>query len=372
MTPPSLVVGGSYGAGAASMRVRVLQWLRFLDLGAEVHDYLGTSNVRPATLLRRPLDVLGAEVELARFSSRARPERLLISRSMGPFTRGRAEAALLTRAGRGVYDFDDALFDDRRGGVHGFFGEATAWERSVRAADVVLAGNDHLASAAARLNPNVEVLPTCVEPSDYPLKQQYAVGSVPRLVWLGSPVNERYVVAVAPALLEVHRRTGARLTMISAGDRRLGALDAMTDRVQWAGARTDALLAESDVGIMPLPDTPYERGKCAYKLLQYAAAGLPAVATPIGVNAVVVDQVRGLAARDHDEWVQALVTLLEESGDARRVRGRAARAAVEQHYSYRAWQHLFCAALALPATSPVPPAATPPPGQLPAQPAAPA
>ena len=369
MTSPSLVVGGSYGAGAASMRVRVLQWLRFLDLQAEVHDYLGTPNVRPSTLLRRPLRLLEAEARLLRLGARARPERLLISRSMGPFTRGRPEAALLRRAGRGVYDFDDALFDDHRGGVHGFFGEAAAWARSVRAADVVIAGNDHLASAAARLNRHVEVIPTCVDPSEYPLKQRYAVGSVPRLVWLGSPVNERYVVAVAPALLEVHRRTGARLTMISAGSRPLGALDAITDRVQWDGARSDALLAEADVGLMPLPDTPYERGKCAYKLLQYAAAGLPSVATPIGVNAVVVDQVHGLPASDTDDWVQATVALLEEPEDVRRARGRAARAAVEEHYSYRVWQHAFRSALALPDPAPVEPP-VPLPVQRPPQPTA--
>jgi glycosyltransferase involved in cell wall biosynthesis len=267
---------------------------------------------------------------------------------MGPFTRGRPEAALLRRAGRGVYDFDDALFADVRGGVHRFFGESSAWANAVRAADVVIAGNSHLAEAAAALNRSVEIIPTCVDPDDYPRKQNYAVGSVPRLLWLGSPVNESYVEDVAPALLEVHRRTGARLTLISAGARPLGELDVMVDRVRWNGARSDALLAEADVGIMPLPDTPYERGKCGYKLLQYAAAGLPSVGTPIGMNTRILEQIDGLPAVDRDSWVQAMVSLLEEPEDARRLRGQTGRTAVEEHYSYRAWAPAFLKALALP------------------------
>lgn len=92
--------------------------------------------------------MLRAERELRRLSKGAAPDRLLTSRSLGPFTAGRVEAALFRRAGCGVYDFDDALYADDRGGVHRFFGEAAGWARSVAAADMVLAGNETLAEAA--------------------------------------------------------------------------------------------------------------------------------------------------------------------------------------------------------------------------------
>ena len=68
----------------------------------------------------------------------------------------------------------------------------------------------------------------------------------------------------------------------------------MTDRVEWDGARTDALLAGADCGVMPIPDTPFTRGKCGYKLLQYGAAGFPAVGSPVGVNAGLIDELDGL------------------------------------------------------------------------------
>jgi glycosyltransferase involved in cell wall biosynthesis len=348
VSAPQLVVASAYGATGASTRVRVLDWLRYLGLEAEVHNYLGTSNVRPRTLLRHPLGVVRAERRLRRLGRGPEPERLLVSRSMGPLTGGRLEADLLRRAGWGVYDFDDALFADRRSGVYRFLGQAAGWARAVSAADLVVAGNAHLAEAAAELNSNVQVIPSCVDPASSPQKQDYSVGSVPRLVWMGSPSTESCVESVAPALLEVHRRTGARLQLVSAGQRPLGDLDAMVDRVAWAGPRTDVLLAEADCGIMPLPDTPFTRGKCAYKLLQYGAAGLPAVASPVGVNAEVIPQLGARAATEHESWVAALVDTLEEPAAERRARGLAARKAVEDHYSFSAWSGAFRQALHLP------------------------
>src|SRR6476661_5223642 len=242
-----LVVAASYGAAGASARVRVFDWLRFTGLRAEIHDYLSSSNVRPATLLRHAGAVVRAEVDLRRLRRDDAPiDRLLISRSMGPFSRGGLEAGLLRRAAWGVYDFDDALWADRRRGVHQIFSERIVWERAVRDADLVIAGNEHLAEVAARLNPSVQVIPSCVDPTTYPLKQRYALGTVPRLVWIGSPGNEWYLEVAAPALVEVNRRTGARLLLISAGNRPLGRLAHMTDRVDWDGASFQRSLMTAD------------------------------------------------------------------------------------------------------------------------------
>lgn len=348
MTGAPLVVASSYGSAGASTRVRVLDWLRVLGLRAEVWHYAGTANVRPRTLARHPAAVLRAEARLLRLWRRAAPDRLLISRSMGPFTGGRLESALLRRAGWGVYDFDDALYADERSGIHRIFGESAAWAPAVRSADLVIAGNSRLADGAAALNSHVEVIPSCVDPDSYPLKQDYSTGPVPRLIWMGSPTTEQYLQAVAPALLDVHRVTGARLTLVSTGQLPLGELAGMTDRIDWNGPRSHALLADADCGIMPLPDTAFARGKCAYKLLQYGAAGLPTVASPVGVNAQVIEQLGGLAATDRDSWAQAVLDVLRASEADRRAAGAAARRGVEQHYSFARWAGAFRHALRLP------------------------
>jgi glycosyltransferase involved in cell wall biosynthesis len=344
---PALVIASSYGAAGASTRVRALDWLRYLGLEAEVLGYLGTPNVRPGTLARHPLGTAVAERALRRLRRRDAMDRLFVSRSMGPFTGGRLEAELLRRARWGVYDFDDALQADR-GLIHRYFGESAGWATAVGGADLVVAGNEYLADAAARINPNVEVIPSCVDPDAYPEKQSYAVASVPRLVWLGSPATEPYLDRIAPALVRVHRRTGARLTLVSRGRRALGELAPMTDRVDWAGERTNGLLAAADCGLMPLPDDPWTRGKCAYKLLEYAAAGLPAVGSPVGVNAQVIGRLGGYSATDLDSWEETLVDVLEASEDERRARGARARRGVEEHYSFAAWREPFLRALRLP------------------------
>ena len=163
------------------------------------------------------------------------------------------------------------------------------------------------------------------------------LGDPPRLGWIGSADNETYLRMIAPALREVHRRTGARLTLISTTQPSLGDLEGFIDRLTWSEATQHARLGEFDVGIVPLPDEPYTRGKCGYKLLQYAAVGTPAVGSPIGVNQDILSQLGMPAPSDCDEWVDAILDLLGRSIPARASLGRHAREVTELHYSYDAW-----------------------------------
>jgi glycosyltransferase involved in cell wall biosynthesis len=163
------------------------------------------------------------------------------------------------------------------------------------------------------------------------------VSEPPRLGWIGSPQNERYLELVASALREVHRRTGARLTLISTERPTLGELESIIDRVRWSEATQHAGLADFDLGIAPLADDPHTRGKCGYKLLQYAAAGTPAVASPIGVNREILSRLGMPAARDGAEWIDAILDLLNKSAATRATLGRRAREMTQLHYSYDAW-----------------------------------
>jgi hypothetical protein len=137
------------------------------------------------------------------------------------------------------------------------------------------------------------------------------------LVWLGSPATEHYVAKVASALLEINRRTGALLTLISGSDRSaaLDPLRHMLQRVPWAVGTFASDLASADVAIAPLDDSPYSRGKCAYKLLQYAAAGLP------------------------------LSQVLAEASSTRAARAATGGRAVKAHYSFDAWKSRWCNAM---------------------------
>lgn len=322
----------SYGRTAGSARVRVFDWLDRVDVPAVSHTYLNDASNSGRSLLRSPRRVLQAEASLRRAPSG--DTSVLVARQATPLSRGGVERRLLRGAKLGVYDFDDALYLDRRGP----FPKASIWRAAAAAADLVIAGNATLAEEASRWNRNVTVIPSCVDPEQYTRKTDFAIESTPRAVWIGSPATERYLRDIESALLRAHDETGMRLRVISAGNGTLGPLDAIVDRAEWSPRSFGAALADADLGLMPSPDTAWARGKCGYKLLQYGAAALPMIGDPVGVNAEILKRGDGLAPRSQDEWADALVGFFSESPKRRRERGHAGYRAVLDHYSFSAWE----------------------------------
>jgi glycosyltransferase involved in cell wall biosynthesis len=341
---PDLHAVSSYGPTASSTRVRLDDWFRFLEIEAAHHYHAGLNNNRPSSVVASLAAVTRAEVALRRLDLTG--QRVILSREASPFSRGGTEERLLHGARHGVYDFDDALFEDQSL-FRRLLRTQDKCARATAAADVVIAGNVHLADWAGHHNKDVRVIPSCIDPRDYEPKTSWSItGDAPRLLWLGSPATEEYVAQIAPALLEVNRRTGALLTVIS-GPRDnpgFGPLNEMIHRIPWNISTFASAMAQADVAIAPLSDTPYSRGKCAYKLLQYAAAGLPVVGSPVGANKLALQRFDGLEAHTEDDWVQGLLQLLTDDPSLRAARGTAGRTAVNTHYSFGAWKQEWCEA----------------------------
>jgi len=337
-----------YGREAGSSRVRVFSWLDRIDTHIDVHSYLSRRNADPRELLRRPDLVVRVERELRRLAA-DRTDWLMLHREASPLSRGGLERDLLAHTDVAIYDFDDALQWDA--------GEGATWRRlapksakalaAVRTADRVVAGNDVLADWASDHARDVVVVPSCVAVGDYRPKPDYGLSDPPRLVWIGSRDNEEVLTTIGPVLEEVHSRFGARLTLIGSAQPTLGTLERLVDRVPWSPGAQHAVLATADLGLMPLRDDPYSRGKCGYKLLQYAAAGLPAVASPVGANSTILTALGQPAAGGRQEWVDALTAILEGSDTDRALLGRRARDAAASHYSYEAWKARWESAVGL-------------------------
>jgi glycosyltransferase involved in cell wall biosynthesis len=329
--------------------VRVFEWLDRVAVPRVVSSYIGRRDASPLRVARHPAAVLAAEQRLRRMAA-ARPSCLMLHREASPLSRGGLEARLLSSAELSVYDFDDALqWDTGEGGhLRRLAPKAPKALLAVQRADRVIAGNAVLADWATQHNRDVVVIPSCVSIDAYREKTDYEVSDPPRLGWIGSRDNETYLQAVAPALQEVHRRTGARLTLIGTTEQRLGDLEQMIDRVQWSETCQHTELAALDVGIAPMPDAPYERGKCGYKLLQYGAAGVPLVASPVGVNREILSRFGTPGAEDIAEWVDAILDLLARPAGARAALGRAAREMTRVHYSYDAWLPAWRRAVGIP------------------------
>lgn len=337
MTRLPFVVASPYGSRAPSTRVRLYEWLAHLGLSAERHEYAGLGHNSPGALARQPRAALAAERRTRALAETVATRTVVLSREASPFGWGDTEAALLRAAALGVYDLDDALFADRAGWRR-VLGKEEKCRRALVSADRVVVGNDYLANYACDHARDVVVIPTCVEPGDYVLSGAPEILERPRIVWLGSASTESYLVGIAPALREVAKRTGAEVLVISvARETEHPELDGLVTRVPWQPATFADHLASAHVAIGPLNDDVYARGKCAYKLLQYGATGLPVVASPVGANALAIERFSAWPATTIEDWVDQLVTVISLDAKFRAEAGARARAAVEEHYSFAAW-----------------------------------
>jgi len=344
----SFVAVTPYGWEGASARVRVLDWLDRLAPGTVVHSYAGTRDNSPRTLATHAPSAIRAEIQL-RTLARARNDRVLIHRGASPFGWGGLETSILKAASFSVYDFDDALQWDgaKRRFAHLFGSNSAKCIQCIRKVDRVVAGNEVLADWAGQFARDVVVIPSCVDPSKYETKSSFELSDPPRLVWIGSSSAEKYLIGIQSALLTIHELTGARLVVVGAPNAILPELARMTDRIPWEVGIAERTLSQFDVGLAPLSDDLYSRGKCAYKVLQYAASGVPVVASSVGANTVATSRCGGLLARSSDDWVDQVMTLLQASVDERQRIASIARREVERSYSFSAWSDRWAFAVGL-------------------------
>ncbi len=226
-----------------------------------------------------------------------------------------------------VFDFDDAIFHNRWGL------EARKIRRIIDAVRCVVAGNSYLAEFTGAPGKTV-IIPTVVDEKRYTPRVE-ADGPF-TIVWTGMSHNLQELAPYAGVLRRVLAETNGRLVIAAE------ALDAPflsglpLKFVRWSPETEVTVLGAGHVGVMPLADTPYNRGKCAFKLIQYMARAIPVVASPVGANREVVrDGVEGMFARSPGEWAERLLALARDR-ELRHRMGNAGRRRVEESYSVSA------------------------------------
>ncbi len=258
---------------------------------------------------------------------------VFIEYEMMPYCPPLMEWWLAWRGCHMVLDYDDALF-------HQYDNHKNAWVRRIlgkkiatvmRLASTVIVGNEYLANYARRESvARVVVIPTVVDLTKYRVKEVESTSSVFTIGWIGSPSTARYLNELAPALAQVCKGGRARVCLIGSGQINLP--DVPVEVIDWHEDTEVDEIRRFDVGIMPLPDEPWSRGKCGFKLIQYMACGLPVVASPVGSNSeIVVDGLCGYLSKTTDEWVLALVALMTDA-ELRFQMGAAGRKRVEEKY----------------------------------------
>jgi glycosyltransferase involved in cell wall biosynthesis len=242
---------------------------------------------------------------------------------------------------RSVFDVDDAIYV-RKPRRLGELPDESAWRKQKFAAtcrwvDAVAAGNDVLAGVARATAKEILVLPTSIDTACY--ETTFAgPGEAPTIAWIGSPENLIYLDMIRPALARLTKRHPT-LKMRVICSEFPDWNDVNVERVPWSSATEAHSLAGAHMGVMPLTDDAWSRGKCAFKLLQYMAAALPCVASPVGANTeAVLDGINGFHATDVDAWERSLEKLIL-SPELRAKFGAKGRQHVEHRYallSYRA------------------------------------
>lgn len=241
---------------------------------------------------------------------------------------------LLARRRPLVFDFDDAIYLTDTS-------QANAWARRLkprskaaticRLARHVTVGNEFLARFARGHARAVTVIPSTIDADVYQI-QPRARNRVPVVGWTGSTTTAPNLVALAPALRRLRRKHEFELRVVGAKVE----IEGLAVRcLPWRAETETEDLRTLDVGLMPLANDEWSRGKCGMKALQYMALGIPPVVSPVGANAAIVrDGVNGFHANSEEEWIDRIVLLLEDEA-LRNSLGQEARKTVEESYSAR-------------------------------------
>jgi glycosyltransferase involved in cell wall biosynthesis len=248
---------------------------------------------------------------------------------------------------RRVFDVDDAIYV-RKPRRLGEPADDSAWRRRKFAAtcrwvDVVAAGNDVLAGVARRAARDIAILPTSIDTACYRAASA-PPQNPPTIAWIGSPENLVYLEMIRPALARLAAQYPTlKLRVICSRFPEWPEVN--VERVPWSSTTEAEALAGAHIGVMPLTEDEWARGKCAFKLLQYMAAWLPCVASPVGANTeAVIDGVNGFHARNLDEWERNLQRLID-SPELRTRFAAAGHAHVEERYALRTYQANYVALL---------------------------
>ncbi|HLF99955.1 MAG TPA: glycosyltransferase family 4 protein [Acidimicrobiia bacterium] len=340
---------------APGQRFRFEQWLRLLPPGsvdatirplfsarAYAHLYEPGGHVRKSA---RTITALAGRVRDV--VALGKPDVVFLYREAFPFGPPVLEW-LVERRVPVVYDFDDAIFLRSTSAANravGFLKMPSKTHRIVKGATTTTVGNTYLADFARRFHDSVQVIPTTLDTDIYKPPEHRPPIERLKIGWSGSPTTAPHLATISNALRRVLAHTPADLDVLGAPSFSLEDAPSVVAR-PWRRESERDDVGSFDIGLMPLPDDEWSRGKCGFKALLYMALGVPTIASPVGVNTEIIEHgVNGLLATTEEEWVEAIQTLLEDP-DLRRRLSEAGRRTVVERFSGQVWAPRFLDVLA--------------------------
>jgi glycosyltransferase involved in cell wall biosynthesis len=337
-----------------SQRFRIEQWRGVLDeLGIQIR-LAPFADLRLMSLLYQPgraaqkiAGMIAGFVRQARnVATAGRVDAILIHRAACLAGPALLERVLTLWRKPILFDFDDAIYLRHTSGANRLFdwlkfpGKTAAL---CRLSSFVVAGNEYLAAYARKHNPRVVVVPTSIDTDLYtPMEREDWSGRV-TIGWTGSATSLTYLETFAPVLRELLRHRDAEIRVQSNRPPALSGVPVVWQ--PWSPETEIQEIRRYHIGIKPMPDDPWARGKCPMKELQYMALGVPAVCSAVGTSVEVIrDGENGFLATNGDQWLAHLTRLVDDAA-LRRTIGLAGRQTVEERYSMRRCASRFAEAL---------------------------
>jgi glycosyltransferase involved in cell wall biosynthesis len=327
-----------YGPLAASTRYRLGQYVPGLaENGVDLQifyllddDYLRRSfrgqSLNVYGLLRSGLG------RLAKLWNQNEYDVVILYCELFPFLMGWMERALIQVPY--IYDFDDAFYLKYQSGRLGLARTliGNKFENLIRGATAVTAGNNVLCQYAGQYNNNIKYLPTVVDTLRYLPQPTKRGAGVFTIGWIGSPSTSKYLSDLIVPLSSVGMNTPIRFVVIGGNAPIIPFVEVV--EIAWNEQTEIDLINSFDVGVMPLPDNDWARGKCAFKLIQYMACAVPVIASPVGANIDLISSNNGLLASTSQEWIAAIYYYINNKEKRFKI-GNAGRERIKKNYSLK-------------------------------------
>ncbi len=332
-----------YPTEGASNRIRVEQFLPFLHDKGMVYKVRPFINKRFYAILYLPyhyaekafwffICTLNRILDIVRA---LRYDVIFIHREAYPFGGAIIESILRSMGKPIIFDFDDAVFLPNTSKENIYidkFKNPNKVAKIIGMSRCVIAGNSYLSNFALKYNKNVIVIPSSIDTEKYRPVPRPAEKAEIVIGWMGSNTTKDFLLDLEQAFVRLSGRY-KNITFKLVGAQPSGIRLSSVIYKKWKMEEEFADLNSFDIGIMPVPDTEWAKGKCGFKAILYMSCGLPVVVSPVGANLEIIDEgVNGFFAANNEEWVNTISKLVED-GKLRRTMGEKGRDKVIQRYS---------------------------------------
>jgi len=339
-----------YTRKGASSRLRCFQFFPFLESqGHQVTVKPLFDDVYVENLYHGKKDIVGSIIGyLNRFLllfTVFRYDEVVIEKELFPYLPAVFERLFALVGIHYVVDYDDAIFHnyDRHPNPMIRLLFKSKIDVVMKKSGMVIAGNSYLAARAKQAGAkSITIIPTVIDTSRYKIKKieksnPFVIG------WIGSPSTFKYLLSLKTVFEKLASKYPISIHIVGAKES-IG-LPAFEKHIPWSEETEVASILSFDVGIMPLNDTPWEKGKCSYKLIQYMGCGIPVIASPVGMNVEVVQPaVNGFLATNEEEWFSAIEKYINDA-DLQSAHGKNNSIFVENQFSLNSAKYKYLKAV---------------------------